>query len=159
MSAQPPSYQTSYTYPQQPNYLLPTPAQNPVWSTSKPVYTIFNKDPLQTIPLKEAFILALPIGALFGVFKAQSVLTTGKDRISHAKALLHSPISAFAGMIFISGSILQCVTLWNFLIERKKRKALGLPTPWWPTLSDLKQSSQASWAGIKSLVSSSATSQ
>jgi hypothetical protein len=109
--------------------------------------------------MKEASILTFLLGALFGVGKCQFALTTGKEPMSHAKALLLSPISAFAGMLFISVPFLQYVALWNFLLERKRRKALGLPAPWLPTLSEVKESYQASWAGIKSLVSSSATSQ
>ncbi|WP_303672608.1 hypothetical protein [Vampirovibrio chlorellavorus] len=159
MSTLPPWYQPPYTYPQ-PTYPLPLTAQKPALAASKPVHPVFNKDPLQPIPLKEASILAFAGGALFGVGKCQLALITGKNAMSHAKALLLSPISAFAGMLFISMPILQCVALWNFLLERKRRKALGLPpAPLWPKSSDFKEGCRAYWAGIKSLVSSSATSQ
>ena len=159
MSTLPPWYQPAYTYPQ-PTYPLPTPAQKPASAASKPVHPVFNKDPLQPIPFKEASILTFAGGALFGVVKCHFVSTAGKNAMSHAKALLLSPISAFAGMLFISTPILQCVALWNFWLERKRRKALGLPPgPLLPTISDVKESYRASWAGIKSLVSSSATSQ
>lgn len=158
MSTLPPRYQPPY--PQQPTYLLPTPAQKPVLSTSKPVYTIFNKDPLQAIPMKEASILTLAGGALFGVLKSLLVLPFGKNPISPTKVLLLSPLTALFGMLFYSTPILEGVALWNFLIERKRRKVLGLPpAPLWPTLTDVKESYRASWAGIKSLVSSSASSQ
>jgi hypothetical protein len=157
MSTLPSRYQPPYNYPQQPTYLLPTSTQKPVLNTSKPVYTIFNKEPLQTIPLKEASILIFAGGALFFVHKSLFVLTAGKNPISHKKALLLSPLTALFGMIYFT-PIFECVALWNFLIERKRRKALGLPTQW-PTFSDVKESSRASWAGIKSLVSSSASSQ
>ncbi len=157
MSTLPPWYQPAYTGPQ-PTYPLPTPAQKPASAASKPVHPVFNKDPLQPIPLKEASILTIAGGALFGVHKSHLAITAGKNAMSHPKALLLSPVSAFAGILFISMPILQCVVLWNFLLERKRRKALGLPTPW-PKLSDVKESYRASWEGIKSLVSSSATSQ
>lgn len=150
-----------FTY-QQSNFMPPPKASFTLQNPQKPTrptteqHPIFNNNPLQPIPLKESAILVAGVSGLVGMYKGYSNLTKGKNPVKPLKALALSPLGALWRICDWGLAAISLIQIWNYLLERKRKQALGIPTSF---VADAKESLQLAWQGIKSMVSPGSSSQ